>query len=70
MFTTNPICKVLEQTPSGTRVKELMMNGEDISTVDTFVKYDRLRGLVYFTNDDHHTFIAICDRIDMIEFDV
>ncbi|MRG87896.1 hypothetical protein [Salinibacillus xinjiangensis] len=62
------ICRLLEETPSGTAVKELMMNGEDVSGVEEFVRYDRKRGLAYFTNSSNSTFVAICERIDMIEF--
>jgi hypothetical protein len=64
----NPLCELLEETPCGTPVVELMMNGEDVSRVETFERYDRKTGLVYFTNSDNSTFVAVCNRIDMIEF--
>ncbi|QHS23735.1 hypothetical protein GWK91_12580 [Virgibacillus sp. MSP4-1] len=62
------LCKLLEETPSGTKIEELMMNGEDVSRVDEFLKYDKRRGLVYFTNKENSTFVAPCEKIDMIEF--
>ncbi|MFD1038774.1 hypothetical protein ACFQ3N_10280 [Virgibacillus byunsanensis] len=62
------LCKSLESTPAGTAVVELMMNGEDVSGVEEFVRYDRDTGLAYFTNKSNSTFVAICDKIDMIEF--
>jgi hypothetical protein len=65
----NPLCDLLAETPAGTPVVELMMNGEDVSRVETFERYDRKTGLVYFTNSDNSTFVAVCDRIDMIEFE-
>ncbi|SET23085.1 hypothetical protein SAMN05216389_10775 [Oceanobacillus limi] len=64
----NPLCKLLEQVPEGTRVKELMMNGEDVSGVETFVEYDSVTGLAIFKNDSNSTFVAVAERIDMIEF--
>ncbi|MFD1038776.1 hypothetical protein ACFQ3N_10290 [Virgibacillus byunsanensis] len=64
----NPICILLLETPPNTAVKELMMNGEDVSGVEKFVKYDSRRGLAYFTNSSGSTFVALCKKIDMIEF--
>jgi hypothetical protein len=58
----------LEQTPPGTLIQELMINGEDVSRVEEFVKYDRITGLAYFTNNTNSVFVAIADKIDMIEF--
>ncbi|MBP1949316.1 hypothetical protein [Virgibacillus litoralis] len=64
----NPIKSLLAETPTGTAVQELMMNGEDISGVEKFVKYDKKRDLAYFSNSSGSTFIAVGERIDMIEF--
>ncbi|MGM7634928.1 hypothetical protein [Bacillus sp. Hm123] len=66
---SNHICRLLEETPPGTAIRELMMNGEDISTVEEFVKYDRITGLAFFTNKSNSVFVAIAERIDMIEFE-
>ncbi len=65
---TNPICLLLEQTPPGTLIQELMINGEDVSRVEEFVKYDRVTGLAFFTNKSNSVFVAIAEKIDMIEF--
>lgn len=65
---SNPICLLLEQTPPGTLIQELMINGEDCSRVEEFVKYDRITDLVYFTNKSNSVFVAIAEKIDMIEF--
>lgn len=65
---SNPICRLLEKVPPGTKVIELMMNGEDVSRVDTFMGYDKKTGLALFTNESNSTFVAIASRIDMIEF--
>ncbi|MFB4167000.1 hypothetical protein [Virgibacillus sp. JSM 102003] len=65
---SNPLSELLSETPPGTAVRELMMNGEDVSGVETFVKYDEKTGLAYFSNSSGSTFVAIGDRIDMIEF--
>lgn len=65
---TNPICQLLEQTPPGTLIQELMINGEDVSRVEEFVKYDRVTGLAFFTNKSNSVFVAIAEKIDMIEF--
>ncbi|WP_279401477.1 hypothetical protein [Piscibacillus salipiscarius] len=46
----NPICMVLSEAQPGTRVKELMMNGEDVSGVEVFESYDISTGLATFTN--------------------
>lgn len=65
----HPICRLLEETPPGTIVKQILMSGEDISGFDTFVKYDKLEGLVHFTNKlNNSSFVAAGERIDMIEF--
>ncbi|MEN1937387.1 hypothetical protein AAIE21_17820 [Paenibacillus sp. 102] len=65
----HPICRLLEETPPGTFVKQILMSGEDISGFDTFVKYDKLEGLVHFTNKSNSSsFVAAGERIDMIEF--
>lgn len=65
---SSPLCKLLQVTPTNTLVKELMINGEDVSRVQKFVKYDKYRDLAYFTNNSGSTFICIGERIDMIEF--
>lgn len=65
---SSPLCRLLRDTPTNTLVKELMINGEDVSGVQKFVKYDKARDLVYFTNNSGSTFVAIGERIDMIEF--
>ncbi|KKI91685.1 hypothetical protein WQ54_13265 [Bacillus sp. SA1-12] len=65
---SSPLSKLLQVTPTNTLVKELMINGEDVSRVQRFVKYDKFRDLAYFTNDSGSTFICIGERIDMIEF--
>ncbi len=41
---------VLSEAQPGTRVKELMMNGEDVSGVEVFESYDISTGLATFTN--------------------
>ncbi|WP_410982196.1 hypothetical protein [Bacillus cereus] len=65
----HPICRLLEETPPGTLVKQILMSGEDISGFDTFVKYDKLEGLAHFTNKSNSSFfVATGERIDMIEF--
>ncbi|HEK9100551.1 hypothetical protein KFD70_15340 [Bacillus pfraonensis] len=66
---SHPICRLLEETPPGTLVKQILMSGEDISGFDTFVKYDKLEGLAHFTNKlNSSSFVAAGERIDMIEF--
>lgn len=65
----HPICRLLEETPQGTLVDHIIMGGENITTFDIFVKYDRVTGLVHFMNkSNHNTFTAPGERIDMIEF--
>lgn len=66
---SNHICRLLERIPPGTAVREIMMNGEDVSSVEEFVKYDKKTGLVYFTNKSNSTFVGVGERIDMIEFE-
>jgi hypothetical protein len=69
MKLSHPICRLLEETPPGTLVRQILMSGEDISGFDTFVKYDRVSGLAHFTNKSNsNSFVAAGERIDMIEF--
>jgi len=65
---SSPLCNLLKKTPKNTLVKELMINGEDVSGVQKFVKYDKDRDLAYFVNNSGSTFVCIGERIDMIEF--
>lgn len=65
---SNSLCKLLEKTPSGTPVNQILMKGEDWTGMDKFIKYDKKTGLAYFINKSNHTFVAVAERIDMIEF--
>ncbi|GEL76368.1 hypothetical protein [Tenuibacillus multivorans] len=62
------ICELLENIPPGTQIEEIMVNGEDVSKVEELMEFDPLTGLVYFTNSSNNTFVANCQKIDMIEF--
>jgi len=65
---SNSLCKLLEHTPAGTSVNQLLIRGEDWTGMDKFIKYDKETGLAYFVNKSNRTFVAIAERIDMIEF--
>ncbi|MCI0763969.1 hypothetical protein [Bacillus sp. TL12] len=65
---SNSIRLLLKQTSPYTLVKELIINGKEVSGVEKFVKFDRLSGLAYFSKESNDIFVVICEKIDKIEF--
>ncbi|MBC6974828.1 hypothetical protein H9I32_21275 [Bacillus sp. Xin] len=65
---SNSIRLLLKQASPYTLVKELIINGKEVSGVGKFVKFDRLSGLAYFSKESNDIFVVICEKIDKIEF--
>lgn len=65
---SNSIRLLLKQASPYTLVKELIINGKEVSGVGKFVKFDRLSGLAYFSKESNGIFVVICEKIDKIEF--
>ncbi|MEN1937388.1 hypothetical protein AAIE21_17825 [Paenibacillus sp. 102] len=65
---SNSIRFLLKQASPYTLVKELIINGKEVSGIGKFVKFDRLSGLAYFSKESNGIFVVICEKINKIEF--